>query len=82
MELFNWNAGPGEHIISSYLWIYFLITVCITVIILVTWLWWFRRSQRRHEQRIHDMETAIEDDRELKSEDGGTLKPSKGRKEQ
>ncbi|OCK94825.1 uncharacterized protein K441DRAFT_89226 [Cenococcum geophilum 1.58] len=60
MTMFNWNASQGQPIASKYIWVYFVITIPLTLLILLTWLWWYKRSQRTHQRRWTDIETALE----------------------
>ena len=59
MTMFNWNAKPGEQIASDFLWVYFVVTVPITIGILLLWLWWYNRSHKKHQDRIGAIEAAI-----------------------
>ncbi|OCK74103.1 hypothetical protein K432DRAFT_364013 [Lepidopterella palustris CBS 459.81] len=60
MTMFNWNATAGQAVASKWLWIYFVITIPLTLLILLGWLWWFRRSQRTHQNRWKDVEASLE----------------------
>ena len=53
MGMFNWNSEGGDHIASKWLWIYFVVTVPLTVLILGVWWEWNRRSQGRVACRSH-----------------------------
>ena len=61
--MFNWNPGPGEQIASPYLWVFWVVTVPITVGVYLLWLWWFKFSQTRHksrhEQGLKDVEKEL-----------------------
>ena len=46
MNLFDWSAEDGKNIGSKWLWIYFVVTVPLTVLILVAWWIWNRRAAR------------------------------------
>ncbi|KUJ07848.1 uncharacterized protein LY89DRAFT_691534 [Mollisia scopiformis] len=47
MTFFNWNAsGDGSIVVSSYLWIYFLVTGVFTVATLLIWWCFLGRRQR------------------------------------
>ena len=48
MEMFNWRPGPGESIASPYLWVYWVVTVPITVLVYIVWVWWFRHTQKHY----------------------------------
>ncbi|KAK5167660.1 uncharacterized protein LTR77_007359 [Saxophila tyrrhenica] len=63
MEMFNWRPGPGEQIASPYLWVFFVVTIPITALVYVIWLWWFRVSQKhytkRHEEGLDNIELKL-----------------------
>ena len=46
MNMFNWSAQDGSHIESKWLWIYFVVAVPLTAMILVAWWIWTRQSGR------------------------------------
>jgi len=54
MSMFNWQARNGEPVYSSYLWVYFLITVPLTVLVVAVWFWWFRTQERTHKPDIEE----------------------------
>lgn len=45
--MFNWQAQAGEPVVSKYLWIYFAVTVGITLVVILTWAWWNHIVQRK-----------------------------------
>ena len=72
MNLFDWSAKDGGDIANRWLWIYFVVTIPLTVIILASWWYWNRRTSRRltakqtalhphQSRRFTDEETAIEE---------------------
>ena len=44
MGMFNWSANDGARIASKWTWIYFVVTIPLTVAILAAWWIWSRRS--------------------------------------
>ena len=46
MNLFDWSAADGGQIASKWLWIYFVVTVPLTGMIIALWWYWNRRSLR------------------------------------
>ncbi|AEO57656.1 hypothetical protein MYCTH_2304073 [Thermothelomyces thermophilus ATCC 42464] len=65
----NNNGGPAEgsgdggskwNSVSPLLWIYFAITVPLTVVVVVCWCLWDRRRERRFEAEDADIEAGIE----------------------
>ncbi|KAF8856396.1 hypothetical protein BDZ45DRAFT_594255 [Acephala macrosclerotiorum] len=42
MNMFNWQAENGENVLSAYFWVYWVITVPITAIVLLIWMAWYR----------------------------------------
>ncbi|KAF2716507.1 hypothetical protein K431DRAFT_235238 [Polychaeton citri CBS 116435] len=65
MNMFNWEPGPGEKVVSGYLWIYFAVTVPITLGFLGFWMWWMwfsqKRYQKKHQQGVRDIEKGLKD---------------------
>jgi heme/copper-type cytochrome/quinol oxidase subunit 2 len=45
MTFFNWSAADGEQIVSPYLWIYPVLTVTITAIVIACWYFFIRRRR-------------------------------------
>ena len=50
MSMFDWQAESGKYVVSSRFWIYWAITVPITITLLMVWWMWMRRElgQDRH----------------------------------
>jgi hypothetical protein len=42
MNMFNWQAENDENILSAYFWVYWVITIPITVLVLLIWMAWYR----------------------------------------
>ncbi|KAK8080789.1 hypothetical protein PG997_008607 [Apiospora hydei] len=36
-ELFSWDAGPGEAVISKYLWVFIVISLALTTVVVGAW---------------------------------------------
>lgn len=63
MTMFNWNPGPGESLCSPYIWVFFVVTIPVTVLVYMVWIWWFKVSQKhyqtRHEKGLEDIEKKL-----------------------
>jgi Mg2+ and Co2+ transporter CorA len=63
MGMFNWNPGPGEPVCSAYIWVFFVVTIPVTVLVYMVWIWWFKISQKhyqtRHEKGLEDIEKKL-----------------------
>ncbi|KAK1624440.1 hypothetical protein BDP81DRAFT_109316 [Colletotrichum phormii] len=58
MTFFNWSPGDNEtSVVSSYIWIYFLVTGVFTVSTLL--LWWYFLSSRRKKYRSCSFGTSL-----------------------
>jgi hypothetical protein len=57
MSMFNWQAQPGDVVVSRYVWVYFAFAAPLTLIIIAIWLLWFRWMQRRHKSDLADIES-------------------------
>ncbi|QIW97052.1 hypothetical protein AMS68_002570 [Peltaster fructicola] len=62
-NMFNFNPDEGESIVSGWIWLYFAITVPLTILIFALWGLWFKVSQRRytirHEEGLRDVEKEL-----------------------
>jgi hypothetical protein len=57
MTFFNWHPEAGERVISPYAWIYPVVAVAITAVVLT--VWWIRtRNQRSLVFNESDLEMA------------------------
>jgi len=54
MEMFNWSPGPDERVASPYLYVYFVVTIPLTVMVYVAWFWWFHRNQKKYQKQHGD----------------------------
>lgn len=54
------GIGGGWRPVSPLLWIYFAITVPLTVAVVVAWWWWDRRRESRYAREDADIEAGIE----------------------
>lgn len=54
MQMFNWNPGPGQPIASPYLYVFFAVTIPVTIMIYAAWFWWDRYSQRKYRKKRVD----------------------------
>ncbi|KAL3427652.1 hypothetical protein PVAG01_01161 [Phlyctema vagabunda] len=50
MTMFNWNNQPNEPLVSSYIWVYFVAMVPLTLLVLAVWWWKTRESRREQEE--------------------------------
>ncbi|WPG99167.1 Hypothetical protein R9X50_00197800 [Acrodontium crateriforme] len=62
--MFNWPAGKDGEIASPLLWIFFAVTIPLTIIIYLVWIVWFRISQKKYVKQ-HD-EAVANFEKELK----------------
>ncbi|KAK5664127.1 hypothetical protein OQA88_342 [Cercophora sp. LCS_1] len=56
----NNNNGEQEKVVSQDLWIYFAITIPITLFVVLFWRWWDQRREKRYEREDADIEAGIE----------------------
>ncbi|KAK0621309.1 hypothetical protein B0T17DRAFT_283929 [Bombardia bombarda] len=57
----NSNSAPPTPTVSSDLWIYFVITIPLTAIIVLAWLWWNRRREGLFAQEDAEIEKGIDE---------------------
>lgn len=61
--MFNWQPSEGQSLSSPYLWIFFVITIPLTVVVYIGWFWWFRRLQKEYAKQYEDSDfAAVEQD--------------------
>lgn len=56
----NNNNNESEPVVSKDLWIYFVITIPLTMFVVLFWRWWDRRREKRYEAEDRDIEAGIE----------------------
>ncbi|KAH7144415.1 hypothetical protein B0J13DRAFT_44321 [Dactylonectria estremocensis] len=56
MSMFDWEAGrkEGQVVSAKWLWVFFAISVPLTLLVLLTWAWWHRRAERKFKARERD----------------------------
>lgn len=47
MPLFDWRADSYRRVPTARFWIYWVVTVPLTFIVILIWLWWKRRTDRK-----------------------------------
>lgn len=57
MSLFNWqlsNSGAsGGPVVSSYFWIYWAVTVPLTIVVAISWRLWWGWEKRHYDRDVH-----------------------------
>ena len=63
MNMFDWSPGPDQSIASPYLYVYFAVTIPVTLLVYAAWFSWFRfnqkRYQKRHDEDLQDVEKKL-----------------------
>lgn len=54
------SGGISEPVVSKDLWIYFVITIPLTLCVVLFWRWWDQRREKRYALEDADIETGIE----------------------
>ncbi|KAL8340289.1 hypothetical protein RB601_006402 [Gaeumannomyces tritici] len=60
MTFFDFKAQNGEPVVAESVWIYFALTVPLTLTIVVCWLVWDRRRERHYAAEDEDLEKGID----------------------
>lgn len=65
MTFFNFQNGSGNDnnggpVVAPQLWIYFVITIPLTLIIVLIWRIWDKRREKKYEAEDEDLEVGIE----------------------
>lgn len=50
MTMFQWPFRKEGDLASPYVYVYFVVTIPLTIMVYAAWVWWFRVSQTRHKQ--------------------------------
>jgi len=50
MPIFNWQADSGTTVVSHRFWIYWAITVPLTIVVVLVWFIWIQRKDARHQR--------------------------------
>jgi len=48
MPLFNWNAAAGQSVLGDRFWVYWTLTLPLTVIVMAAWWTWMTWRERRN----------------------------------
>ncbi|KAF2646720.1 hypothetical protein P280DRAFT_464907 [Massarina eburnea CBS 473.64] len=51
-SFFDFNVGPHERVYSWWLWLYWLVTIALTAIVLLGAVYWWRRKEEEMATRI------------------------------
>lgn len=56
MSFFNWAPGEGQHLVSPYVWVYFVVTAVCTLVTMGLWIFYNRSRSLRSKARAGDLE--------------------------
>lgn len=63
MTMFDWSPDTGATPrMSSYMWLYWAVTIPLTLLVMVLWLFWARREQSKAEMRLGRRRTTLSDE--------------------
>jgi hypothetical protein len=51
MDMFNWRAPKGSSVVSPRFWIYWVVTVPLTLVVLTIWSIWLQKHHKHETQR-------------------------------
>ena len=57
-DMFNWEPAEGQSIASPYLYVFFVVTIPLTVLVYIGWWWWFRRMRLEYQKQYEDSDFA------------------------
>jgi len=58
MSMFDWKAKDGDTVVSRNIWIYIVVAVVLTCLVLIIWILWFKLTQKKYDTLGKDIETA------------------------
>ena len=76
MPLFQWTASTDGQVVSKRFWVYWAVTVPLTLATLLAWAVWTRRETRR--QSVKDFEAREELWREVDEKGDSKLEGTRG----
>lgn len=53
MSMFNWQASGNDPVLSSRFWIYWAVTLPLTLLVLSVWLSWLHHHKRHEPEPLH-----------------------------
>ena len=65
MPLFDWDAVGDGTVVSERFWVYWAVTVPLTVVTLVVWVFWTKRQARMHRVSEKRAREELRDDIEI-----------------
>ena len=66
MPMFHWHPeNAGNSLVSKDFWIFWLVSIPLTVMTLGSWFVWIRIQARRHRNNDVEQKVSLEDDRML-----------------
>ena len=62
MSMFNWQAPPGTNILSSRFWVYWAVTIPLTLLVLTVWLFWLHlhKSDTSDHSRMRSLKRGLD----------------------
>jgi Na+/H+-translocating membrane pyrophosphatase len=59
--MFNWQPQEGQTIMTSYIWVYFVVTGGITILVVAIWRFWHRHTRDKQRKQLEEIEQALRD---------------------
>ncbi|KAF2216609.1 hypothetical protein CERZMDRAFT_93902 [Cercospora zeae-maydis SCOH1-5] len=53
--MFNWTPSESQSLASPYIWVFFVVTIPLTLVVYGLWLWWFDRMEKEHKKNAPDL---------------------------
>lgn len=67
MTMFDWQAPPGMPKVSQDFWVYWVVAVPLTAIVLVGWRQWWAYEKRRIDKVLRESSRLAQDPGNLKT---------------
>ena len=55
-NMFDWQAssdGSERPTVSHYFWIYWVVAAPLTILVLIGWVWWYKRADTEYRRVLH-----------------------------
>jgi hypothetical protein len=54
--MFNWTPSDDEPLASPYLYVYFVVTIPVTLIVYIAWVMWTKYKEKQYREQSVDLE--------------------------
>src|SRR5271154_793980 len=52
MSMFDWNPGSDSKVMSHSIWVYWAVTIPLTLVVILIWIIWMQRKYLSHKLKV------------------------------